>query len=343
MQAVNLLDGTMANVNRIQARSAADAISRHSVRHREVMPLQRPKWLPEEQWPFETFGIEHDGHRVAVTDTGAGPTLLFVHTGFWSFIWRGVLLRLTNSYRCVAVDAPGAGLSQRLPAELISLERSVAAVARVIEVLDLQDLVLVLHDLGGPVGIAGAATVAERVRGIAALNTFGWRPSNAVFRGMLVLMGSAFMREFDVFTGLLPRVTSNLFGAGRSMDAKSRAVLRAGIDREGLRAFHYYMRDALQCDDLYKGIDAALTGALRGLPFLSIFGERNDPFQFQRHWRHLFPHARQAVIARGNHFPMCDNPEMTATLIRSWHQEHVMTSILGNQPNALRHRKDQPC
>jgi hypothetical protein len=44
----------------------------------------------------------------------------------------------------------------------------------------------------------------ERVSGIAAVNTFAWRPTGAFFRGMLTLMGSAAMREFDAATEFLP-------------------------------------------------------------------------------------------------------------------------------------------
>jgi hypothetical protein len=37
-------------------------------------------------WPFETHIMDVDGCAIAVTDVGAGPSLLFVHTGMWSFI-----------------------------------------------------------------------------------------------------------------------------------------------------------------------------------------------------------------------------------------------------------------
>ena len=54
---------------------------------------------------------------------------------------------------------------------------------------------------------------------------------------------------------------------------------------------------------------------------LTVFGERNDPLRFQPKWKALFPHARQVVIPGGNHFPMCDDPDVVADSIRSWHRE----------------------
>jgi hypothetical protein len=85
----------------------------------------------------------------------------------------------------------------------------------------------------------------------------------------------------------------------------------------------------LACDARYRRVKGALEGSFKGLPFLTIFGELNDPFGFQHCCRHLFPHAQQAIIADGNRFQMCDNPQMTAELIRSWHVEHVVPTLTG--------------
>src|SRR5262249_43980953 len=63
--------------------------------------LDRPGWLPSSAWPWETYALNRPEGRIAVTDTGEGPTLLFVHVGSWSFVWRDVLLRLQNDFRCV--------------------------------------------------------------------------------------------------------------------------------------------------------------------------------------------------------------------------------------------------
>ena len=288
-----------------------------------MTPIPRPAWLSGRVWPFQTFGLKVDGATVAVTDVGQGPVLLFVHTGMWSFIWREVITRLLNDFRCVAFDAPGTGQSERVPASELSLERASRAAAAVIEGLDLTDLTLVFHDLGGPAAIAGACRTPQRLRALVAVNTFAWKPSGAMFRGMLALMGSAPMREFDVLTGFLARVSASSFGVGRHLDGESRAAFRAGIGRDGLRAFHHYLRDARVSDSIYERIGSALAGPLRALPLLTIFGARNDPMGFQRRWKQMFPDARQMVVPKGNHFPMCDAPDLVAATIRAWYRERV--------------------
>lgn len=292
-----------------------------------IRSLERPPWLAQAVWPFPTTQIDVEGARIAVTDVGRGPVLLFVHTGFWSFSWRDVMLRLSDDFRCVCFDAPGTGLSDRLPTGHITLERASRALAAVVETLDLKDVTLVVHDLGGPSGIAGAARDPDRVRGLCAVNAFAWRPSGSAFRGMLALMGSPLMREFDVLTGLLPRITSTAFGVGRRLDERSRAAFVAGIGPQGIRAFHAYLRDARRARSIYAQLDAALSGPFRRLPLLTIFGERNDPLKFQQRWKQLFEHARQEVVAKGNHFPMCDDPDLVASWILDWHRERVAPAL----------------
>jgi haloalkane dehalogenase len=292
-----------------------------------ITPLARPTWLPESVWPFQTSTIEIEGSKIAVTDVGQGPVLLFVHTGFWSFIWRDVISRLAPDFRCICFDAPGTGRSDRLRTGSTRLEKAARALTAVIEALDLRDITLVVHDLGGPSGIAGAARVQERIRGLCAVNAFAWKPSGIPFRGMLALMGSAAMREFDVLTGILPRITSSAFGVGRHLDASSRKAFYAGIGRQGVRAFHGYLRDARKSDALYQQLDRALTGPFRTLPLLTIFGERNDPLGFQPRWKQLFSDARQVVVSKGNHFPMCDDPDLVAVSIRKWHGDRVAPTL----------------
>jgi pimeloyl-ACP methyl ester carboxylesterase len=281
--------------------------------------LERPSWLPASTWPFDTKRLELDNSLIAVSEMGEGPVLFFVHVGTWSFIWRDLVTRLASGFRCVFFDAPGTGQSQNSAADIATLRNAARATGAVIDALDLKEFTLVVHDLGGPAAFAAVAATPECVQGIVAMNSFGWRPSGVSLRSMLAMVGSPIMREFDVLTGLLPRITSSSFGVGRGLDSSSRAAFRGGMGPRNLRSFHRYMNDALHCDDVYARAGAVLSGPLATVPLLTIFGERNDPFGFQKRWKELFPAARQVVVPKGNHFPMCDAPDFVAHTIRSWH------------------------
>jgi haloalkane dehalogenase len=277
-------------------------------------------------WPFPTLELKTRAGDLAVTDNGSGPPLLLVHVGTWSFLWRDLATLLEPNFRCIFFDAPGSGRSGDPPEGRVTLEGAARAVECVIEALDLRDFTLVVHDLGGPAGLAAVADNPWRVRNIVALNAFGWRPAGAALRGMLALMGSAPIRALDVATGFLPRIASTAFGVGRHMDEASRRAYRDGMGPRERRSFHDYLRDARRCDGLYQRAERALVGPLAGLPMLTIFGERNDPFGFQKRWKELFPQATQGVVAKGNHFPMCDAPEQVARSLARFAGEHTRSA-----------------
>jgi pimeloyl-ACP methyl ester carboxylesterase len=286
--------------------------------------LDRPSWLPSSAWPWDTYALDRPEGRIAVTDTGHGPTLLFVHVGSWSYVWRDVVLRLQNDFRCVTIDAPGCGLSDRLRGP--TLARAGDAVIAVIDALQLRDVTLVAHDLGGPAGFLAAARRADRIAALAAVNCFAWTPTGPAFRGMLALMGSAPVREMDVATNILARITSTSFGVGRHFSRADRAVFRAGIDAPARRAWHAYFRDARGARALYSEVDAALRGSLADRPLLTIFGQFNDPLRFQPRWKALFPSAHQLKVRRGNHFPMCDDPDLVASALKAFAERPVSLS-----------------
>jgi pimeloyl-ACP methyl ester carboxylesterase len=300
-----------------------NAISSYAMRTvvGRTAPLLLPEWLPRHVWPFETRQLRVDGSSVAVSEAGSGPVLLF-YTGIGSFVWRDVMLRLSADFRCVVLDPPGIGLSVPVAQSATTLANSARAVSAVIEALDLTKATLVVHDTGGPPALAAAARTPNRFDGIVGVNTFGWKPEGRAFRSMLAVMGNPAVRTFDVATGLLARVTASPFGVGRHLDNESRRAYRTGI-QQGLDSFHRYLHDARFSDPVYDEVARALAGPFHRLPLLTIFGEHNDPLGFQPQWKRRFPTARQIVISKGNHFPMCDAPDVVASEIRAWYRECV--------------------
>jgi len=285
--------------------------------------IQRPTWLPAEHWPFPTPALMTPVGRIAVTDIGSGPTLLFVHVGSWSFVWRDLLLQLSPHYRCVALDAPGSGLSAH-PDSPVSLRGAARAVGSVIEALDLRAITMIFHDVGGPVGLAAAAQHPDRIAGLVALNAIGWRPSGIALRGMLGVVGSSPARALGGLSGWLARLSASSFGAGRHWTRSDRRVFLAGLDRPARRNTHRYLNALRRENDILRRVETALSEDLARLPLLTVFGSRNDPFGLAKRWKQFFPTAEQRIVPGGNHYPMGDNPEAVAEWIRRWHAQHVL-------------------
>ena len=271
----------------------------------------RPPWLSQEEWPYPIRFVRAGDHEVAVTDTGGDkPVVLLVHTGMWSFVWLDVVAALEDRWRVVTFDAPGTGLS--CGTSKVDLDAAADATDAVVRSLDLRDLVLAFHDLGGTAALQAAARWPDRVRGLAAINTFGWEPSGRGFRSMLAVMGSAPMCELHVATGWLTRLSSTKFGVGRNWERSTRRTFRRGIDRRGRRSFHRYLRSARRHD--YAAVERAVR-SLADRPMVTVFGAKNDPLGFQPQWAERFDDIVQVEVPDGNHFPMCDDPALVAGAI----------------------------
>ena len=75
----------------------------------------RPDFTPSpELYPFESRWLPTTAGRVHYIDEGQGAPILFLHGNpTWSFLYRHLVVALRQEFRCVAVDYPGFGLSDR--------------------------------------------------------------------------------------------------------------------------------------------------------------------------------------------------------------------------------------
>lgn len=280
---------------------------------------ERPAWLPREEWPFELRFVDVDGHRVHYVDEGEGPTLLFVHAGFWTFVWRDLIEELRSDFRCVALDFPGHGLSEAASGYRVGLESHSAVLAGFVEALGLREITLVAHDLGGAIGVTFAGAHPELVRALVPVNTFAWRPDAFGLKVMMGMVGARPMQLIGGLTNLVPRASASNFGMGRLLsDAGKRAFFGPFRQRHARRNFHRMMRDGKRSGAFMDQAEEALRGPLEGRPMLLVYGEKNDPFGFRSRFKELFPEASDYIVEGGNHFPMCDDPSGVATALREW-------------------------
>ncbi len=290
----------------------------------EGLAIARPSWLPPEQWPFALRRYDHpmpDGRRLAIhyTDEGTGPPLVLVHAGLWSFVWRDLIAQLRHRFRCVTLDLPGSGLSAGTARD-VDLRTFTDVLDGLLDHRSVEGATMVVHDLGGVVGIVSAGRRPERVTGIVAVNSFAWPPDGLALRAMLGLMGSRSMTWTLGSARTIPRLSATGLGIGRHLDRDGRRAFRGAYRRRpAARSFHRAMRSARRSQALFAEADQALITSLADRPVLTVFGERNDPFGFADRWRERFPHASSWVVEGGNHFPMCDDPVGLAERVAAWY------------------------
>ncbi len=137
--------------------------------------LLPPPPLPgfiERQLPFRrglfTLMTAERLHLIDQGDPGARPVLMIHGNPTWSFLWRKVIALLPG-FRCVAPDLLGLGPSDRIDHH--SVERHGAAIAELVEGLDLRGVILVAQDWGGPFATEAARRVPDRIAGCVFANT----------------------------------------------------------------------------------------------------------------------------------------------------------------------------
>jgi len=154
--------------------------------------------------------------RMSYSESGAGPPVVFLHGNpTSSYLWRNVIPSVAPVARCLAPDLVGMGRSGKSPAGAYTF----ADHARYLDawfdaVLPKERVVLVVHDWGGALGFHWARRHADRVRGIAYMETIvapieSWDdwPENArnIFQAMRSPAGEKIILEKNVFIeGILP-------------------------------------------------------------------------------------------------------------------------------------------
>jgi len=117
--------------------------------------------------------INVDSSVIHYIDKGQGSPTLFLHGNpDSSEVWSGIVSTLSGHMRCITPDLPGFGLS-KAPIDFdYSLKGMAAFVDRLVQELGITEpLNLVIHDIGGPFGLAWVVMHPEKVRSVVVMNT----------------------------------------------------------------------------------------------------------------------------------------------------------------------------
>ncbi len=268
--------------------------------------MKAPAWLDRSEYPFAPHFLELRAGRLHYVDEGAGEPLVFVHgVPTWSFTWRRLVRELAPRFRCVALDHLGFGLSSR-PDPPCTPEHHAAHVAQLIEHLGLRRVTLVVHDWGGPLGLAYALERPENVRRLVVFNTWLWA-SRGLRAGLTArLLASPLYRVLETRWNVTARFFVVLAAGNRaSLPPSVRRhyvePLRRPADRTAVwtlvRAIH---RAGPWLDGLWARRDR-----LAALPALVLWGLRDPAFtraDLER-WQAALPRAAVHALDRAGHFP----------------------------------------
>ena len=283
------------------------------------VPAPPPAWLDREAYPFAPHYATLPAGRMHYVDEGQGEPVVFVHgTPAWSFLYRAQIKALAGRYRCIAPDHLGFGLSDKPPHWDYHPARQAENLERLLDGLDLRIITLVVHDVGGPIGLAYALKHPERIRRLVILNTWLWpvdqEPAAKKIDGLLHSWLGKFLylslnlspkvllkKAFADAQKLAPAVHRQYTAPFPNRDSRW-GLLQTG--RWLTRASSWYAEQARSLP------------RLAGKPVLLLWGTK-DPFfgePYLARWQQLLPVATTKRLPVG-HFLQEEDPQaITAAL-----------------------------
>ncbi|MCA9634338.1 MAG: alpha/beta fold hydrolase [Myxococcales bacterium] len=139
----------------------------------ELPPPTLPTWL-EPQVPFKRYRVQVGGYRMHVMEQGRGRPVLLLHGNpTWGYLYRKVASELAGEpLRLIMPDLIGLGFSDK-PVDALAhqLDHHASWLGSLIDQLELEDLIFVGQDWGGPIGLRALADRPRRMTGLVILNT----------------------------------------------------------------------------------------------------------------------------------------------------------------------------
>lgn len=106
------------------------------------------------------------GHKMAYIDEGEGRPVVFLHGNpTSSYLWRNIIPYVSKTHRAIAPDLIGMGDSEKIKMTHTYWE-SANHLHTLLDQLDIQDAILVIHDWGSALGWHYARTRPHRISGI---------------------------------------------------------------------------------------------------------------------------------------------------------------------------------
>ncbi|MEQ8176314.1 MAG: alpha/beta fold hydrolase [Syntrophomonadaceae bacterium] len=131
--------------------------------------------------------ISINGVNIHYLHSGKGAPLILLHgIPTYSYLWRNIIQPLSEmGHAVIAPDFPGYGLSDKPMDAPYTLSYFIDVFNDFIDALGLEKISLVVHDLGGPIGLLWAIRNPDRVEKIAILNTLA-RPHFSLSMNLLL-------------------------------------------------------------------------------------------------------------------------------------------------------------
>lgn len=271
-----------------------------------------------------TSTIELHGHPLSYADVGTGPAVLFVHGLLGSHRhWAQLMGTLAAERRLVAPDLFGHGASAK-PVGDYSLGSHAATLRDLLDRLQIPQVTLVGHSLGGGIAMHLAYLFPERVNRLVLVSSGGLGRELSLLLRAAALPGAELVLPVLASRWLHQR-TASVAGGLERLGIRASADLREAwrglgdLDAEGRRAFLATVRSVIdpggQTVTAWDHLPMAET-----IPTMLVWGAKD---RIIPSWHAVtaqagFPGCRVEIFERAGHFPHLAEPERFAALLREF-------------------------
>lgn len=287
----------------------------------------------KQEYPFESHYLNLEGRQYHYLDEGQGEPLLMVHGNpTWSFAWRRLVRELSQSYRVIAVDHMGCGLSDKPQDYSYTLATHISNLKTLIQQLDLQHITLFAHDWGGAIGMGAAVDLPERFEKFVLMNTAAFRSQEIPLRiavCRIPLLGAWGVRGLNLFSGA---AISMAVEKHERMTAEVKAGFLGPYNNWSNRvAVHRFVQDIplKPSHPSYQTLVHVEEGLsqFQEHPMLLIWGEKDWCFttNFLDEFECRFPQAETLRIPDAGHYVFEDAHEIMLPRIKQFLSQPTRT------------------
>ncbi|WPP48174.1 alpha/beta fold hydrolase [Catalinimonas niigatensis] len=270
-------------------------------------------WVNTEEYPFASHTFETSAGNLHYVDEGKGEVILFIHgTPVWSFVYRKLIKDLSTSYRCIAVDHLGFGLSDKPQEADYAPKAHAQRLEALIEHLQLRHITLVVHDFGGPIGLNYVLKHPENVKRVVLFNTWMWSLNDyPEFVRAGKIAASWFGKWLYKYFNFSPKVLIKQAFYDKSKLSKTihQQYIQAFPDTQSRTGPTAFARHLLASSEWYNSLWERRQ-IVQQKPVLILWGVK-DPLlslNLLKRWKETLPDARTIELEAG-HFVQEEKPE----------------------------------
>jgi pimeloyl-ACP methyl ester carboxylesterase len=279
-------------------------------------------WLDRSEYPFTSRYFQVNGESLHYIDEGQGKVMLFIHgTPSWSFDFRHIIKRLRKSFRCIAIDHIGFGLSSKPEHYDYSTINHSATLEKFIFDKQLENITMVVHDFGGPIGLNFAIQYPERIRDLVILNSWLWSSkTDPDFIRLTKILRSPLLPVLYRYLNFSPRfILPKSFGEHKIQAATLKQYTKPFADATQRNGAVAFAKSLLHDQDWFQELWNSRE-PISSKRTLFIWGMK-DPVIKPRDLKKFqsgFKNSATIELATCGHFPQEEQPQIVTEAIRNF-------------------------